>query len=105
IWCFLIPTNHNARSRSTQTGPSPSSAARFQTFLGSLAATSAPARVHEIFVPGHSLCFVRCEENDKRSDVFRHQAVLDALRADDLGFALGRVPLLLARRLHIAGHD
>src|SRR3982751_2285077 len=100
-----MSTNHKARLRATQTGPSPSSAARSQMFLGSLAATSAPACIHEIFVPGHALRIVRSEENDKRSDVFRHQAVIDALRVDDLGFALGRVPLLLSRRLHIAGHD
>src|SRR4051794_35412230 len=100
-----MSTNHNARSRSTHTGPSPSSAASGQTSFGSLAAILPPARIHEMLVTGHSARIVRSEKKDKRGDIFGYQPVLEALRFDDFGFAFGRVPLHLPRRLHVAGDD
>ena len=92
------------RSRSTQTGPSPSSAARSQTDLR-LGRSSAPPGVDEIFVTGDQPRIVRGEEQDHRGNVSGTRRLLQALRVDDLGLALGRVPLQLARRADVAGND
>src|SRR3954447_9888974 len=97
-----MSTNHKARSRSTHTGPSPSSAAMFQMSVGAFV-TSAPPRIDEIFVTGHQPRIVGRQEGDERGNVLRGQPPTDALRLDDLGLAFRRVPFHLPRCLDIAG--
>src|SRR6478672_12568931 len=97
-----MSTNHSALSRSTQTGPSPSSACSSQTGVGSGSLISAPSCVDEIFVTGDQSCIGRSEEQDQRCNILWNQPTLERLRLDDLGLALRRVPFELPRRAHIA---
>src|SRR6185369_17993127 len=65
----------------------------------------APAGVDEIFVACDEASIVRRKEQREGSDVLRNEAAGQALRLDDLGFPLRRVPFELARRLDVARND
>src|SRR3954470_21464175 len=97
-----MSTNQSAPS--TQTGPSPSSQWRSQTFVGSLI-SSPPSRVDEIFVSGNEPRIVGGEEQGQSGDVVGDQAAVEALGVDDLRLALRRVPAQVPRGADIAGDD
>src|SRR5205809_40416 len=97
-----MSTNHKAGSRSTHTGPSPSSAAIFQMSAGAFV-TSAPPRIDEILMAGHSSRIVRGEKDDERGNVLGDEPPINALCLDDLGLTLRRIPFHLPRRLNVAG--
>src|SRR4051812_38293412 len=98
-----MSVNHKAWSRSSHTGPSPSSARKSHSGRGLVMLS--PPGVDEMLMAGHQPGVVGREEQRKGRDVLRSETTAQALRVDDLGLALWRVPFELARRPHIARDD